>query len=95
MSRPYRRWTPVVIHDIASIFTPAQRGAIEKRRVHADDEDDAASEMLAVLGIELEPCCDLDGEPCGSCHAEMEADAVDRLIDAHRDEEVLRGEREG
>lgn len=91
MSRPYHRWTPRVARDAASILTDAQADAISRLTFHEPDEDEAVNALLERLGITLVPCCEPHDEPCRSCKAEMDAEAVDRLIDMRRDEDALRG----
>ena len=88
MSRPYYRWTPRVANDMPGTVLAPMLACV---RVHEPDEGEAAQAILRLLGITLEPCCEPDGEPCPSCAAEMEAEAVDRLIDMRRDEDALRG----
>jgi hypothetical protein len=55
------------------------------------DLEEALTEALAVLGVELVECCHPAGEPCHDCRAELDADRDDRAYDAERDRRLLAG----
>jgi len=55
-------------------------------QVRAFDADEAAPRLLAKLGYDVTPCCQLDGPPCPRCQAEADEKAHDATVDRGRDE---------
>ena len=75
-----RTWTLAVSGGGLSIFTEAQRKALESRSISAPDEEDAYESLADILGISLIACCE-DDEPCVLCKKALRDEADDRAVD--------------
>ena len=96
MPRPYRTWRVEVARDGASILSDTQATLLEGTiKIHEFEEDDAALQLLAILGLALVPCCfaDKGDEPCAECAAQLKGDAIDRAVDLALDRATFGGPR--
>lgn len=82
-----KNWMPRVARDDASLFTEAQRWAIESLRLRAKEGERPYQELCEALGITLEhppEDCPECGEPinggegglCAECRADQEQDEL-------------------
>ena len=89
-----RTWTLAVSGGGLSIFTEAQRKALESRSIYASDEEDALESLADILGISLIPCCEDDDPPCAVCEKALRAEADDRAVDRAIEEARRRDDEE-